>query len=280
MGKDLQYDIDDLTYLMSRLRDPETGCPWDCKQTYETILPHTLEEAYEVADAIEQKDYAHLKEELGDLLFQVIFYSQLGKEDNHFDFSMVVDALVSKLVRRHPHVFPDGTLQSNKRDQPISEDEIKGRWEAIKQEERESKAVNKTGDLATPSILDDVPNALPSINRAEKLQKRAANVGFDWPTAEPILDKLAEETLELRQAMASGVPEDIQDEVGDLLFVCVNLARHLGVKPDSALRSTNQKFERRFRYIESKLLLQGKQLAETDLDTMEALWQEAKKLER
>lgn len=276
-----QYTINDLLYLMERLRDPETGCPWDRKQTNKTILPYTLEEAYEVADAIEQEDHQHLKEELGDLLFQVIFYAQMGREENHFDFEEIVSTLVAKLVRRHPHVFPDGTLQSNNKDNPISEAEIKGRWETIKKQEREEKAAAHPEKANEPvSILDDIPNALPALNRAEKLQKRAAGVGFDWPEAIQVLDKIEEEIAELREEIQQGNQEKIKDEMGDLLFACVNLARHLKVPSDAALRLTNLKFERRFHYIESKLNLQGKSFDDVTLDEMDTLWNEAKTLEK
>ena len=188
------YQLDDLLYLMSRLRDPKNGCPWDLKQTFASILPHTLEEAYEVADAIEKQDYAHLKEELGDLLFQVIFYSQLGKEENHFDFPQIIDTLVTKLVRRHPHVFPSGELHSTNNDTPLNDEQIKGRWEAIKQQERDEKAkLQGSQSLENTSVLADIPLALPAIQRAEKLQKRAATVGFDWPEPVQVLDKIEEE---------------------------------------------------------------------------------------
>jgi len=276
------HQLDDLLYLMARLRDPQSGCPWDLKQTFQTILPHTLEEAYEVADAIEQNDLPHLKEELGDLLFQVIFYSQLGKEQNAFDFHQIIDTLVAKLVRRHPHVFPSGELHSQANEQPLSDDEIKGRWEAIKQQEREEKAqqLAEQGKAEPTSILDDVPLAFPAIQRAEKLQKRAATVGFDWPEPDQVLDKIEEEIGELREAMATGEPRAIEDELGDLFFAMVNLARHVKVKPEMALRSTNNKFERRFKYIESCLALQDKALSDASLEEMEALWQQAKQLEK
>lgn len=273
------YQVEDLLYLMSRLRDPKTGCPWDIKQTFQTILPHTLEEAYEVADAIEKQDYAHLKEELGDLLFQVIFYSQLGKEASHFDFPQIVDTLVAKLVRRHPHVFPSGELHSEDNVTPLSDEEIKGRWEAIKQQEREEKALTQKDDELN-SVLADIPQALPGIQRAEKLQKRAAMVGFDWPEPEQVLDKIEEEIGELREAMAKGQHAEIEDELGDLMFAMVNLARHVKVKPEMAIRSTNAKFERRFQYIEATLQLQGRSLEQASLDEMEALWQQAKALEK
>ncbi len=276
---DQSYGLDDLLHLMSRLRDPEHGCPWDIKQTFDSIVPYTLEEAYEVADAIEQKDFAHLKEELGDLLFQVIFYSQLGKEQEYFEFSEVVHTLVSKLVRRHPHVFPTGKLHEPLSTiEPLSAEQVKARWDEIKQEERAEKAQKQSARQA--SILDDIPATLPAINRAEKLQKRAATVGFDWPEATPVLDKIEEEIQELREAIAHGEQEDIQDEMGDLMFACVNLARHLKVKPEMALRSTNQKFDRRFRYVEKETLEKYSFLEEATLEEMEQLWQQAKLTEK
>lgn len=275
------YQLDDLLYLMSRLRDPENGCPWDLKQSFESILPHTLEEAYEVADAIEKQDYDHLKEELGDLLFQVIFYSQLGKEQQYFDFHQIIDTLVSKLVRRHPHVFPSGELRSENNDTPLTDEQIKGRWEAIKQQERDEKAKQQgTNAIENTSVLADIPLALPAIQRAEKLQKRAATVGFDWPEPEQVLDKIEEEMGELREAMAQGDHSHIEDELGDVMFAMVNLARHVNVKPELAVRSTNAKFERRFQYIESHLQLQGRSIESASLEEMETLWQQAKKLEK
>ncbi len=275
-----QFQIDDLLHLMSRLRDPSGGCPWDIKQTYNTIVPCTLEEAYEVADAIERKDFAHLQEELGDLLFQVIFYAQLGLEDGHFKFADVVDSLVKKLVRRHPHVFPSGdlyqTLNSPQlRGEKVNEEQIKGRWEAIKELERQAKGKAQ----AITSILDDVPRTLPAIQRAEKLQKRAALVGFDWPEANQVLDKIEEEIGELREAMLENDHAHIQDELGDVMFAMVNLARHVNVKPEMAIRSTNEKFERRFKYVESRLKEQEIALHDANLEQMELLWLAAKKLE-
>jgi ATP diphosphatase len=275
-----QFQVEDLLHLMSRLRDPSGGCPWDIKQTYDTIVPCTLEEAYEVADAIERKDFVHLQEELGDLLFQVIFYAQLGLEDGHFKFADVVDSLVKKLVRRHPHVFPSGDLHQtlsaqSLNAQSVSEEQIKGRWEAIKELERQAKGKAQ----AVISILDDVPRTLPAIQRAEKLQKRAALVGFDWPEASQVLDKIEEEIGELREAMLENDHAHIQDELGDVMFAMVNLARHVNVKPEMAIRSTNEKFERRFKYVESSLSAQGIALQEANLEQMELLWLAAKKLE-
>ena len=276
-----RYNTEDLIYLMSRLRDPKTGCPWDLKQTFASIAPHTLEEAYEVADAIEKQDYNHLKEELGDLLFQVIFYSQLGKEQSFFEFDDIVDTLVSKLVRRHPHVFPTGELHSKSHAQALSDDEIKGRWEIIKQQERDVKSASLTpnSDLDI-GLLDDIPSALPALQRAEKLQKRAATVGFDWPETLQVLDKIEEEIAELREALLEGNQAHIQDEMGDVLFAMTNLSRHINVKSEMALRGTNEKFIRRFSYIETTLKSQGRSLEEASLDEMEVLWQAAKLTEK
>lgn len=272
-----QYQLDDLLYLMSRLRDPNGGCPWDQAQTFNSIVPYTIEEVYEVADAIEQTDFAHVKEELGDLLFQVVFYAQMGKEQDLFEFGDIIHTLVSKLIRRHPHVFPDGTLSSrNDHHQALSEGQVKGRWEAIKQQERDSKEPSKV----KASLLADIPRALPAIQRAEKLQKRASSVGFDWPEASQVLDKIEEEIAELREAMQAGNPTNIEDELGDVMFAMVNLARHVKVKPEMAIRSTNIKFERRFNYVEQTLLEQGSSLQQADLDTMEALWVAAKQFEK
>ncbi|WP_120997784.1 nucleoside triphosphate pyrophosphohydrolase [Stutzerimonas urumqiensis] len=270
------YQLPDLLHLMARLRDPQFGCPWDLQQDYASIVPHTLEEAYEVADAIEQGDFDHLPGELGDLLFQVVYYSQLGKEDGRFEFATVVDAITRKLVRRHPHVFPDGDLYGAVDLPRLTEAQIKQRWEAIKAEERAEKA-------AAPeqlSLLDDVPAALPALSRATKLQKRAATVGFDWPDALPVVDKVREELDEVLEAMSEADAPAIAEEVGDLLFVVVNLARHLKVDPEHALRQANRKFERRFRFIEQALRDSGRGIADSDLDTLEALWVEAKKSER
>lgn len=274
------YNTDDLLYLMSRLRDPKTGCPWDLKQTFSSIVPHTLEEAYEVADAIEKQDFEHLKEELGDLLFQVIFYSQLGKEESFFEFDDIVHTLVSKLVRRHPHVFPSGELRSEANDQVLSDDEIKGRWERIKQQERDEKAAKNPAQESDVGLLDDIPNVLPALQRAEKLQKRASTVGFDWPETEQVLDKIEEEIAELREALAEGNQVNIQDEMGDVLFAMTNLARHINVKSEIALRGTNEKFIRRFSFIEKSLKQEGRNLEAASLDEMEALWQLAKTHEK
>ncbi|MFC3607454.1 nucleoside triphosphate pyrophosphohydrolase [Stutzerimonas tarimensis] len=270
------YQLDDLLHLMARLRDPEYGCPWDLKQDYASIVPHTLEEAYEVADAIERGDFDHLAGELGDLLFQIVYYSQLGREEGRFDFAAVVDGITRKLVRRHPHVFPDGDLYGSL-DQPrLDEHQVKRRWEEIKAEERAEKA-------ASPrqlSLLDDVPGALPALSRAAKLQNRAAQVGFDWTDVGPVLDKVREELDELREAIEAGDDSAINDETGDLLFVVVNLARHLRLDPEASLRQANGKFERRFRFIEQALRGEGKAIEDTSLTELDALWDSAKRVER
>lgn len=266
------YQLDDLLHLMARLRDPRHGCPWDLRQDYASIVPHTLEEAYEVADAIAKRDFPQLRDELGDLLFQVVYYSQLGREDGHFDFAQVVDGITRKLVRRHPHVFPDGDLHGPLDLPRLDEATIKRRWEEIKAEERAEKA-------AAPeqlSLLDDVPAALPALSRAAKLQKRAANVGFDWADATPVVAKIQEELDEVREAMANGQAAQVAEEVGDLLFVMVNLARHLQVDAEDALRQANAKFERRFHYIEEALKAQGRTPQEASLEEMDAFWDAAK----
>lgn len=274
-----QFQVNDLLHLMSRLRDPKTGCPWDIKQSYQTIVPCTLEEAYEVADAIERNDFEHLQEELGDLLFQVVFYAQLGTEDGHFNFNDIVNTLVTKLIRRHPHVFPKGDLSPSADSSPLTDAQIKGRWEAIKREERALKAEKEGLEAQFGSILDDVPKTLPAIQRSEKLQKRAATVGFDWPEASQVIDKIEEEIGELREAMAEQDIPHIEDELGDVLFAVVNLARHVKVQPEMALRSTNEKFERRFKFVEQSITGQNKKLEDASLDEMEKFWELAKRQE-
>lgn len=270
------YQIDDLLHLMVRLRDPQYGCPWDLKQTYATIVPYTLEEAYEVADAIERADFEHLPGELGDLLFQVVYYSQLAQEEGRFEFAAVVDGITRKLIRRHPHVFVDGDLYGAPDAARLEEAAVKQRWEELKAEERAAKA-------AVPeqlSLLDDVPQALPALSRAVKLQKRMAQVGFDWPEALPVVDKVREELDEVLEAMSENDPQAISEEIGDLLFVVTNLARHLKVDPESALRAANAKVERRFRFIEQALREAQRPIENCTLDELDALWGEAKKQEK
>ena len=270
------YQLDDLLHLMARLRDPQHGCPWDLKQSYASIVPYTLEEAYEVADAIERGDFEHLPGELGDLLFQVVYYSQLGREQALFDFAQVVHGITAKLIRRHPHVFPDGDLYGSPDVPRLGEAAIKQRWEQIKAEERAERAA----EPQQLSLLDDVPQALPALNRAGKLQKRAAQVGFDWPDALPVVDKVREELDEVLEAMASGDAAAQGEELGDLLFAVCNLARHLKVDPEQALRAANHKFERRFRHIEQALRDAQQDFAACSLEQLDALWGEAKQREK
>ncbi|WP_339487362.1 nucleoside triphosphate pyrophosphohydrolase [Pseudomonas sp. EL_65y_Pfl2_R95] len=270
------YQLTDLLHLMARLRDPQHGCPWDLQQSYATIVPYTLEEAYEVADVIERGDFDELPGELGDLLFQVVYYSQLAAEEGRFGFAEVVDSITRKLVRRHPHVFPDGDLYGAVELPKLDETAVKQRWDEIKAEERAHKA-QAPEQL---SLLDDVPSTLPSMARAVKLQKRAAQVGFDWPEALPVVDKVREELDEVLEAMSENDAQATAEELGDLLFVVTNLARHLKVDPEMALRAANTKFERRFRFIEQSLRESGRDIAQCDLEVLDALWGEAKKLEK
>ncbi|QPO23963.1 nucleoside triphosphate pyrophosphohydrolase [Pseudomonas sp. Y39-6] len=270
------YSLEDLLHLMNRLRDPQYGCPWDIKQTYASIVPHTLEEAYEVADAIERGDFDHLQGELGDLLFQVVYYSQLAQEEGRFEFAGVIDSITRKLIRRHPHVFPTGDLYAPLDIPQLSEEQVKTRWEQIKAEER----AEKSGAPEQLSLLDDVPTALPSLSRAAKLQKRASQVGFDWPAALPVVDNVREELDEVLEAMADNDAVAIADEVGDLLFAAVNLARHLKVDPETALRGANAKFERRFRFIEQALRDTRQSMEDCTLEELDALWGEAKRQEK
>ncbi|RMS45821.1 Nucleoside triphosphate pyrophosphohydrolase [Pseudomonas amygdali pv. photiniae] len=270
------YTVQDLLNLMARLRDPQSGCPWDLKQTYASIVPHTLEEAYEVADAIEQGDLDHLKGELGDLLFQVVFYAQLAKEEGRFEFDDVIDGITRKLLRRHPHVFPTGELYAPAETPRLTDEQVNQRWDEIKAEER----AEKSGAPEQLSLLDDVPVALPALSRAAKLQKRASQVGFDWPAALPVVDKVREELDEILEAMVENDAEGIAEEVGDLLFSVVNLVRHLKVDPETALRSANSKFDRRFRFIEQALRHIQRPIESCTLEEMDALWGEAKRQEK
>jgi ATP diphosphatase len=261
------YSVADLLRIMERLRDPDGGCPWDLKQSFETIVPSTLEECYELAEAIERGDYPHVAEELGDVLFQVIFYAQLGREQGLFDFSTIVNALADKLVRRHPHVFAGGDIEGRV-DADIDAEGVKVQWEAIKQAERRERAQH--------GVLDDVPVALPALPRAQKLQKRAATVGFDWPDSAGVLEKLAEEQRELEAAIAEGDGAAVEEELGDLLFTCVNLSRHLRCDAESALRRAASKFENRFRAMEAMAAERQCSLEDLDATALEVLWREAK----
>jgi MazG family protein len=265
-----KHDLDDLLSVMVRLRDPETGCPWDVKQTFASIAPYTIEEAYEVADAIARHDVDGLKDELGDLLLQVVYHARMAQERSQFEFADVVDAITRKMIRRHPHVFVDPSLK----DEFLSND----LWERIKAEE---KAERGQGD---GSLLEDVPVGMPGLTRAVKLQKRAAKVGFDWPNLEPVLAKAEEEIVELKAAIAEGddetSKEHVAEEFGDLLFVMANLARHLGVDPEAALRGANAKFVRRFGSIETALGAQGRKPEDSTLEEMDRLWDAAKETEK
>ncbi|TCD13151.1 nucleoside triphosphate pyrophosphohydrolase [Oricola cellulosilytica] len=268
-------DISRLLEIMAALRDPESGCPWDVEQTFATIAPYTIEEAYEVADAIERNDMVDLADELGDLLLQVVFHARMAEEAGEFSFGDVVEAITRKMVRRHPHVFGDETVHGHKL--------AKGMWEKIKTEEKDEKAALRAGsgpsnggETRVPSLLDEVPRALPALMRAIKLQKRAARVGFDWDTAPPILEKIEEEIGELKEAMDASAVERIKEEYGDLLFSIVNLGRHLDLEPEAALESANLKFLTRFKFIETRLAATGRTTEDATLSEMEALWQQAK----
>ncbi|MGA0546303.1 nucleoside triphosphate pyrophosphohydrolase [Brevundimonas sp. VNH65] len=256
---------DRLIAIMARLRNPDGGCPWDLAQTFQTIAPYTIEEAYEVADAIERGDMAELKSELGDLLFQVVFHARMAEEAGLFAFDDVAEAMSDKLTRRHPHVFADEAAKPDSWSQ-------KARWEDIKAEERKAKAQN--------GVLDDVPVGLPALARAAKLTKRAARVGFDWPSTDEVFDKLHEEVAELKVEIAAGDLDKAREEVGDLLFVVANLARKLEVEPEDALRGANAKFVRRFAFIEAELAKGGRTPDQSDLAEMDALWNAAKAAER
>ena len=262
--------IERLRGIMARLRDPEGGCPWDVAQTFATIAPYTIEEAYEVADAIERGDMRELKSELGDLLFQTVFHTRMAAEAGLFTFDDVANAMSDKLERRHPHVFPPagGELEAAKTDAWSQ----KARWEDIKATERAAKAQH--------GALDDVPIGLPALARAAKLTKRAARVGFDWPSTDEVFDKLHEEVAELRAEIAAGDLDKARGEVGDLLFVVANLARKLEVEPEDALRATNAKFVRRFGFIEAELAKDGRTAEQSDLAEMDGLWNAAKAAER
>ncbi len=269
-------DISMLLEIMARLRDKETGCPWDVEQTYASIIPYTIEEAYEVQDAIERDDMDDLREELGDLLLQVVFHAQMGKETEQFDFGDVVEAITKKMIRRHPHVFGDVGQRGKKL--------VRGAWEAIKQEEKAERKERRAKlgfDQQEKAFLDDVPYGFPPMKAAVKLQKQASKVGFDWNDPIAVLDKIAEETEEVRQELTSTgelSTDAAKEEIGDLLFAVANLARHMDIDPDEALASTNAKFRKRFGHIETSLEKNGKSLKESNLDEMESLWQEAKTL--
>ena len=270
--------IDRLLNVMARLRDPNGGCPWDIEQTFETIAPYTIEEAYEVEDAVARGNMLDLKEELGDLLLQVVYHSQMASEEpdagRRFVFEDVAAGIADKMIRRHPHVFGDATVESAAAQTRA--------WEEVKAEERRLKGRDAPAAPAErESLLDDVPLGLPALTRAEKLQKRAARGGFDWPEISQVLAKIDEELGELRAEIASSAATDrVEDELGDVLLTVVNLARHLEIVPEDALRRANRKFEKRFRAIEQALAKDGRVMRETPLDELEGLWQAAKGVER
>lgn len=255
-------DTQPLLAIMQKLRDPQTGCPWDKAQDFQTIVPFTIEEAYEVADTIERMALDELPDELGDLLFQVVFYCQLGKEQGLFDFDTVVERICNKLTRRHPHVFEGLAATSTA--------EIKQNWEQLKADERSQRALN--------SVLDDIPLALPALSRSMKIQKRVARVGFDWAELKPVVAKIHEEIDEVIFEVEQEKVDEVKvlDEMGDLLFAVVNLARHLGVEPEKALRQANQKFERRFRGVEAYAQADGRTLNEHTLEELDGYWNRVK----
>jgi len=256
--------------IMAKLRDPQGGCPWDLEQTFKTIAPYTIEEAYEVEDAIARNDMAGLKDELGDLLLQVVFHARMAEEAGLFAFPDVAAAIADKMIRRHPHVF--GDVEADK------PETVTANWEAIKAAERAGKSDEQQGDVS--AVLAGVTAGLPALTRAVKLQNRAARVGFDWPDKKPVLDKIKEELHELEVEISSASQDKVVEEFGDFLFVVANLARHLKLDPEEALRAANRKFERRFTKMEAILKAQNKQLQDCDLATMDAAWDEAKRQER
>ncbi|GGA74822.1 nucleoside triphosphate pyrophosphohydrolase [Neiella marina] len=257
--------IQQLLDIMAKLRDPNGGCPWDIKQDFDSIVPYTIEEAYEVADAIEHRDFEELRLELGDLLLQVVFHAQMAKEQSLFDFDDVVAGINDKLIRRHPHVFANKEF--------VDEAAVSANWEAEKQKERAQKGAVKTG------LLDAVTVGLPALMRANKLQKKASKVGFDWPTPEPVFDKIKEELDEVADELAADKVDHsrLEAEIGDLLFAVVNLARHHNIDPEHALRISNGSFQRRFGFIEQTLAEQGRSFEDSNLAEMDALWRDAKK---
>jgi len=263
-----RYQLADLLAIMQKLRDPELGCPWDKKQSFASIVPYTLEEAYEVADSIERQDMSALKGELGDLLFQVVFYSQMASEQGLFNFADVVDGVSEKLVRRHPHVFGEAQFADTRA--------VNANWEAEKAKERLQK------DASASSVLDDIPLAMPAMSRANKIQKRCAAVGFDWDALPPVVDKVHEEIAEVLHEVAQEPRDEakVAEELGDLLFATINLVRHLKKDPEQVLRLANQKFERRFRQVEAQISANGHSLRDVSLDEMEQVWQRVKQSEQ
>lgn len=272
----ISKDIDDLLLIMAKLRSPVGGCPWDIEQDFASIAPFTIEEAYEVADAIERGDFVDLKDELGDLLLQVVFHARMAQERGLFAFGDVVEAICAKLIRRHPHVFADA--------RELSPDAVKALWSEIKRQEKAERAVARLAAGLPPEgaggALSGVPHALPALTRALKLQEKASKVGFDWNDARLVLAKIREECDELEREIDAGRPESMRDELGDLFFALTNLARHAGADPEAAVRGANAKFERRFAYIEARLAERGKRPEDSTLAEMDTLWDAAKKSEK
>ncbi|MBB2692399.1 UNVERIFIED_ORG: ATP diphosphatase [Rhizobium esperanzae] len=269
-------DISRLIEIMAALRHPETGCPWDIEQNFQTIKPYTIEEAYEVSDAIERGDMDDLCDELGDLLLQVVFHARMAEEAGEFSFGDVVNAITTKMIRRHPHVFA--------RSEADTPDAVKIQWDEIKQAEKRERAERRARRGITEDFkggfLGSVQRSFPALTEALKLQERAAKVGFDWSAPEPILDKIEEEIGELRVALRDGDREKVSDELGDLIFAVVNIGRHVKADPEQALRGTNTKFRRRFNHIENVLEAEGETLEAASLERMEEIWQAAKAIER
>jgi ATP diphosphatase len=268
-----QASIEKLRWIMAQLRDPETGCPWDMKQDFASITSHTLEEAYEVVDAIEQGDFVELEKELGDLLFQVIFYSQLGQEQQHFDFDSVISAICEKLIRRHPHVFAEATLQTDA--------EIKANWEnekALERQQKNDKQGSEFIDRANLSILADIPKNLPALSQTAKIQKRCSHVGFDWDNPQDVFAKIVEEVQEVKDELDAETvnKKALAEELGDLMFAVVNLCRHAKEDPETLLRQANKKFSRRFVGVEEQVNQSGKSFTEHDLAELENYWQQVK----
>ena len=270
--------IEKLQEIMAMLRDKVHGCPWDLDQTLVSLIPHTIEEVYEVADAIEKNDIDNIVDELGDLLFQVIFYAQIGNEEKIFNFEDVANAIVRKLLRRHPHVFPTGDAKSFGRGKKISSDEVVTNWESIKLEEKKEKLEESNSESAR-SVFDNLPGALPALQKSVKLQKLAGKVGFDWPDTSGVLVKLKEEIVELEEAIGKSNKQEIESEFGDVLFTAVNMARHLNVDPELALRGANGRFKNRVVWIENELGKNGEFVSGKNIDDLNQLWNEAKRHE-
>ena len=270
--------IEKLQEIMAMLRDKVHGCPWDLDQTLVSLIPHTIEEVYEVADAIEKNDIDNIVDELGDLLFQVIFYAQIGNEEKIFNFEDVANAIVRKLLRRHPHVFPTGDAKSFGRGKKISSDEVVTNWESIKLEEKKEKLKESNSESAC-SVFDNLPGALPALQKSVKLQKLAGKVGFDWPDTSDVLVKLKEDIVELEEAIGKSNKQEIESEFGDVLFTAVNMARHLNVDPELALRGANGRFKNRVVWIENELGKNGEFVSDKNIDDLNQLWNEAKRHE-